>query len=284
MRVAFVAAVATALGLLTAPQSVAAPAPAPAPEPISTSRSGPDGYTVVRVDAATGKQTDLATIRPEGGVDGEDWLGYQCTTGDGAYVVAVVAQRWTVNRHVLRDRGALAYAVRTASGEVTPLSSGVAFKYHTPGCGSGGRAALLRHLGRDQTGTEVLSFDLARGRLDAAHRVRGQLTSAVPLADGTVAAARGASVVALDRRGREWTVADLRAAGTHPFALRPTAGGGLDLLVADPAAGRTSLVRAAGGSWRALGSGRLADVQLADGPGGRPPWPAWTARRQAYPA
>jgi hypothetical protein len=263
------------LGLVDAPQRAAAAAPRT--DPLYTSSSGPEGFTVVRLDAANGGEEALATIRPEGGVDGDDWLGYQCTTGDGAWVVAVVAQRGAVNRHVLRDRGGLAYAVSTATGAVRPLTSGVAFKYHTPGCGADARVALLRHTGVDQVATEVLSFDLATSRLLVRHHVGGQLTFAVPLGD-RVAAVRGSRVIVLDSSGGESMLADPRAVGSHPFALRPRRSGGLDLLVADLRGARTTVVRtrtdvgqgsASGPAWQAVGSGPLQAVDLVDGPGDR---------------
>ncbi|HEX2087145.1 MAG TPA: hypothetical protein VHF89_15800 [Solirubrobacteraceae bacterium] len=229
---------------------------------IVTGRPSPAGFQLfTAVAEERWAWRPLATIQP-GGSSEDDWIGYHCTTGDGRHVVAVVAPRRFANRPLLRDRGAFAYAIEVRTGDVRPLIGGVALKYHTPGCGRGGRAALIRHLGTDQAATEVLVVDPSRARIVRRLRSRGQLTSALP-AGRAVLAAKGRRLVRVARR-RERTVARLPAT---PYSIR-TARGGTDMLVPRPG-GRVELWRAAGGTPRRLAAGRLGVMRLFAGAGSR---------------
>jgi hypothetical protein len=199
-----------------------------------------------------------ATLAPAG-LTSDGWTGYECLTGDGTHVVAVVAPRSFANVARLRDRGAFAYSVRLTDGFVRPLYSGIALKYYNPGCGEGRTVALTRHLGVDQRATEVLVLDAASGRIVTRERVPGQLTSAVPQravrGRPGIVAARGFSVVAVDgARIRELT----KTPGL-PYMLRPT-GSLIDMLVAR--AGAAQARRLVSGHLRLLGSGPLQTVRL----------------------
>ena len=168
----------------------------------------------------------LATIQP-GGDSTDDWLGYQCLTGDRRFVVAVVLRRGQLNRAESRDRGALAYAVSVADGTVRPLAAGVAFKRHAVGCGTGSRVALLRHLGTDQEASEVIEFDARTGDEVATTDVEGQLTHPVPATPRGVLGIRGRSVLALS----DGATKVLATFPGSPQALQPRAAGGADVAV-----------------------------------------------------
>ncbi|HEU0132079.1 MAG TPA: hypothetical protein VFQ85_13910 [Mycobacteriales bacterium] len=206
----------------------------------------------------------VATIQPDGYAE-DEWSGHSCLTGDGRYVVAVVAPRHFANRPALRDRGASAYVVSLANGSVRLVASGVAMKYHTPGCGTGSDAVVLRHLGVDQEATELLTVDAAHARVTATTLVTGQVTSAVPTRHGVVGA-MGPNVVRLAGDGPPVRAA--RTPGT-PFSLRPNASGGVDYLVADGATTRVFATAGAARAATALGTGRLDRVALFLGRGGR---------------
>lgn len=224
----------------------------------------PSGYHIYVARERQGwNWAPLASIQPGGG-DDDAWTGYHCVTGDGRFVVAVVAPRWAVNRNELRDRGGLAYVVNTDTGEVSPLTAGVALKYHTPGCGQGNDVALVRHLGVDQERTELLRFDAESRALQQVIRAKGQLVAAVPLSDG-LAAVRGSTVVELDERGGERVA---HAYDGQPFSLHPNGQDGVDLLVADTD-DRTHVHRLDGGRSQLLGSGQQGLVKLYGGADGR---------------
>ncbi|MFJ9381701.1 hypothetical protein [Streptomyces sp. NPDC101455] len=151
----------------------------------------------------------VATLKP-GNTDADAWTGYSCLTGDGRYVVSVVAPRDYTNVPVLRDRGGFAYAVKVSDGTVHPLAAGVAVKYYSPGCGTADTAVLTRNPGSDQERTQLISVDAAKGVVGTVWTLRGQVTSAVPAAEGSVLAARGNTLVSFPRAGAERVVGRAR--------------------------------------------------------------------------
>lgn len=190
-----------------------------------TGRGQSDGYTVfIALEREKYVLRPLATIKPAG-YGADDWLGYTCLTGDRRYAVATVLPRWAVNRPALRDRGALAYVVSTATGAVSPLANEVAFKYHATNCGAGSKVALLRHLGTDQESTEILVADAATRRVTSMGIVRGQLTSPVPDGDGALALGRGGILSV-----RPGAVVERRAAAPPGIAYRLVARGSAQAL------------------------------------------------------
>lgn len=205
----------------------------------------------------------LATIKPAGLGD-VTLTGYHCVTGDGAWVVAVIAPVEFMNTPWLRDRGGWAYRISTETGEVAPLRAGVAVKYHTPGCGAGADAALVSHLGVDQERSRVEVVDVASGTSTAKVTVDGQVTSAVPDGDRIVAA-RDKGVVALDRSGAERTIAETPGS---PFQLRATTGG-VSFLVANDEEARSGIWVAAADQAAEVGSGPLVSTNLVAGASGR---------------
>jgi len=199
----------------------------------------------------------LATLRPSGYGD-ESWIGQQCLTGDGRYVVAVVAPWHANNSEAGVDAGGLGYTVDAHTGAVRPLVSGVSLAYFNPGCGTGSQVAFTTYLGRDEGTTRVTVLDAADGRVARSATVGAEITSAVPV-DGQILAARGGAVVRLTA-GRADVVG--RVAG-HAFDLRPNVGGGVDLVTATGRAAR--IWRLASGVVRQVGSGPLGQVRLLAG-------------------
>ncbi len=240
------------LGALAAPAAAGAAATA---DVIVSARGDTSGYHLYEADRRHGwAWRALVTIDP--GADSEDaWTGYQCVTSDARHAVVVLAPRHAANDPILRQRGALAYSVDLASGAARPLAAGVALMYFDPGCGAGGRVALTRYLGSEQQHTEVFVYDVASGRLRSRATYAGELTSAVPTADGLIAAA-GPSVVRL--AGSHMTRLAL-VPGT-PFDLRAVAGGA-DFLVATPS-GKALLDGLHGTQLRGHGWAALAGSDL----------------------
>lgn len=204
----------------------------------------------------------LATLKPLD-LDASAWTGYSCLTGDGKHVVAVVAPGDFANVPTLRDRGAFAYVVDVPTGAVHPVTSGVALTYSSPGCGAGDDAVLTRSLGDDEQRTQLLTVHAGTATVSAPITEAGQLTSAVPAGNGDVLAARGATLVHVDRLGAVRTVA--------------TAPGQVFDVVADQAGSATFLarhgadadvLRATGGRLTSLARGDLKTTNLYNGRGG----------------
>lgn len=218
-------------------------------------RGDASAYRVYRANAGSGwRWAELAAIRPGGRMD-DSWIGYQCTTGNGRHVVAVIAPRHAANRPGLANGGATAYSIDTRSGSVRPLVAGVALKYHSPGCGEGDRVALPSYLGEDGRDTRLRIVDASSGKLLEDSSIRGHVTSVVPTPHGRVVAADGALVVTL-RRGR---VEDrVRAAGV---AFRLSVKRGVTTFLAKR--GNEALVqRVVGGRARTLLRGPLQRTAL----------------------
>jgi hypothetical protein len=180
-----------------------------------------DGYLLEVSAAETGWQPQPLAALTTGPVDTRAWIGYECTTGDGRFVVAVVAPWEATNRPELRDHGAIAFGVEIRTRKVTRLADGVALKHFNPGCGEH-TAGLVRHKGVDQARSTVLVVDPASGEVVSDVDLDGQVVGAVP-ADGTTFVFRDQSVARLDDDGDE---VDAQPTGGQPYMAAASPGGG----------------------------------------------------------
>ena len=240
----------------------------PAGDEIITATSDTAGYHLFA--AAAGDHWSwhaLATLQP-GGYSDAAWIGEECLTGDGRYVVAVVAPWDAQNSAAGIAAGGFAYAVNAHTGAVRPLASGLLLAYFNPGCGPGSTVALSRYLSPGQSSTQILIVDAATGAMTSTPTIPDQVTSAVPAADGAVYAAEGHRFVRIAPDGSVRVI--LRNNG-QVFDLTPNALGGVDYLAED-AAGRASsaigVYRLAGGKVSQLTSGALSGLRLLPGRGG----------------
>jgi hypothetical protein len=234
----------------------------PAGDEVVTAKVDSAGYHLFAASSGDGWAWHaLATIQP-GGYDDEQWTGEQCLTGDGRYVVAVVAPWSASNSEGGVDHGGLAYSVDAHTGAVRPLAGGVAPVYFNPGCGSGQDVALTAYAGPGQHPTVLRVVDAGTGAIARTSTVAGELTSAVPAA-GRILAARGAELVdATD--------------GAHPSVLarmpdqvaelRPAADGGVDFLA--QGAQQSVIWHWAGGHLLRVGAGRADGTHLFAGAAG----------------
>jgi lysophospholipase L1-like esterase len=224
------------------------------------------GFHIYAADArrsALGWQ-ELATLRPDVGNEG-GWVGNYCQTGDGRFVVATVAPWFAASRPGLLAHGGFAYSVDVAGGRIRPLASGLTLSYASPGCGPGHLVALTSYGGDDDAPTTVRVADAATGAFGAVLHDSGELTSAVPLDTGTVAAARGAEVVRLSPAGTT-TMATL-AGQVYDLRVRGTTND-LALLSVTPGRATTEVYNLAGAQPQHLGSGPLVGTDLYAGRNG----------------
>jgi hypothetical protein len=194
--------------------------------------SGDDtGFHLLVADEKDAYRWRTAATLSEPGWLTDQWIGQYCVTGTGRRAVVVYAPRQFTNRPELMDRGGYAAVVDLTSGVVTKLGPGASLAYYNPGCGVDETAVVSRleeqNGGRSETWLGVV--DTATGRLARKARVPGQLTSPVPFR-GEVVGARGASLVAVDKAGRERRLA---ATSGTPFRVYPDAGGGVAFQTAD---------------------------------------------------
>ena len=264
------AAVAASHSTKTAKRSASLPivaaTPVPAGDEVATGRGDADGWHLyAAASAAPDRWQPLATLAPSQiNPGGETWIGRQCITGDGRYVVAVVAP-WSANNSPSgMDRGGVAYVVDAHTGAARPLVTGVSLHYFNPSCGAGSTAALTRFVGSDEQSTQLVDVDAAGARIRSVTTRPGELTGAVPAADGGILAVRGHSVVKV-AQGRETTLA---AVAGQPFDLVADADGGAAFLLGQ---GKSATIWStdARGHARQVGTGDFEKLALFRGGAGQ---------------
>lgn len=241
--------------------------PLAAGDEIVDGRGDSDGWHLYAASSGNGwAWQPLATLAPAGvDANGERWTGRQCLTGDGRYVVAVVAPWNTDNSPDGADRGGIAYVVDAHSGAVRPLLSGVSLYYFSPSCGAGDTVALTRFAGTDEQTTQVVLADPATATVRSVRTLAGQFTGAVPDATGGFYAASGADVVHVPGSGATTRSATAGA----PFDLVADASGGVAFLVGAHHNAATVWESDRNGT-RQVGGGVFGDVALFAGKAGHP--------------
>jgi hypothetical protein len=206
---------------------------------------------------------EVALIHPTG-FDDASWTGYQCLSGDGRFAAVAILPASAVNQQAARDHGAFAYSVDLASGAVRPLAGGVGLKYFSPGCGTGDEAVFTLDVGSNDQNTELVSANLATGKVDGSVTVPGQITSAVPTASGIVGVA-GSHLMSVPAKGNPTVIATVAG---DVYDLRPSADGGVSFLTTTPGTTIATAVHEHTGTTTTLGSGNLARMQLFQGRAG----------------
>ncbi|MEV6965093.1 SGNH/GDSL hydrolase family protein [Hamadaea sp. NPDC051192] len=230
------------------------------------------GFHLLVARASDGYAWRTAATLAESGFDTDMWIGNACVTASGRRAVVVYAPRSFTNRADLFDRGGFTAVVDLMTGAVTKLARLSTLAYFNPGCGAGETAVLTQLSGDpDDTGetparTRLTVVDAATATMRTPVDVPGELTSAVPAANGIAAAAAG-QLVSITAAGKVSTIA---AASGVPFHLTADSGGGI--AYAERGQQESMRVRrAVPGSGRApatLATGRLGEVGLA-GAGGK---------------
>jgi hypothetical protein len=230
------------------------------------------GFHVLVADAGNGYAWRTAATLAEPGIVTDRWIGNACLTSSGQRMVVVYAPRAFTNKAHLSRRGGFTAVVDLASGAVTKLAVTTSLAYFNPGCGEG-ESVVLTQEGDDEpatgpgvrtvSGTRLIRLDAAGRRLQAPVRVDGQLTSAVPVRNGIVAAAAG-SVVHVAATGRTTLLAK---AGAVPFALHPDGAGGVSYL--ERVGAKVSARYAEDGRSRTFAEAPPGRIELASGAGGR---------------
>jgi lysophospholipase L1-like esterase len=242
--------------------AVAVPARVPAGDELITGSPDAGGYHLFAAAAGDGwAWHPLATLLPAGD-DQEKWIGQQCLTGDGRFVVAVVAPWHAANNEGGMDSGGYAYAVDAHTGAVRPLAAGVSLAYFNPSCGAGGDVTLTTYLGHDQRPTGISVLEAGSGRTVASTVVPGEITSAV-WAGGRILAARGRQLV--DVTGDAVRVAAQLPGGVAE--IRAAAAGGVDLIA--EGASTSGVWRWTSRGAALVGRGAAGDLHIFVGRGGR---------------
>ncbi|MFB9627395.1 hypothetical protein [Nonomuraea helvata] len=181
------------------------------------------GLHVLVADAKDGYRWRTAASLSEPGFDTDAWIGNVCVTASGKRAVVVYAPRTFTNKAELADRGGFTAIVDLDGGPVRKLKAQTSLAYFNPGCGPSESVVLTQGGGEDLTSTRLLELDTVKGKLGSPIEVPGQLTSAVPVKDGIVAADSGA-VVRVRPDGKRTVLASAKGV---PYRLTPDADGGV---------------------------------------------------------
>ncbi|MDH2391640.1 hypothetical protein QCN29_23240 [Streptomyces sp. HNM0663] len=232
---------------------------------LTTSGDG-TGFHLLTAEGGAGYEWKTAATLSEPGFEAGTWIGNACVTGSGKRAAVAYAPRTFTNKPELMVRGAFAAVVDLESGSVTKLPFQASLAFFSPGCGAGEEVVFtqLSHDGDAEQQTRLISVDAATGRAAEPVAYPGQVTSAVPVKDGIVAA-HGSRVVKAGENGKLTQVARTTSV---PFQLTVDADGGvtyIDRTRAD-SSGRKSISFA-----RHLASGQLRErnavpVTVASGP------------------
>jgi hypothetical protein len=139
---------------------------------------------------------DMAVLS-EPGTQADTWIGNECVM-DHAHAAVAYAPRTFTNHEDLMERGAFTAIVDLDSGHVTKLPLTASLAYFSPSCNPSLHEASFTALRGDKSRLVTVS---TAGRTVAATVVAGQITSAVPLKDGSVAG-RDNDQVHISRSGK----------------------------------------------------------------------------------
>ena len=164
-----------------------------------------DGLAVVKGEARTGYRWETFAQITVPGVETDRWIGNFCLTADASRMVVVYAPRATTNSEAGFGEGAWASVIDTKTGKQSSLGRGYSISYANPGCGAGQRAALTRSSAGT---TSIASFDTVDKASRWTANVPRQLTSIVPLDDGSVLGAAAGQIVRVRDGGAVENVAE----------------------------------------------------------------------------
>ncbi|TYR65421.1 hypothetical protein FY004_06340 [Streptomyces parvus] len=183
------------------------------------------GFHLLVADEADGYRWKTAATLSEPGFDTDTWVGQACLTASGNRAAVAYAPRTFTNKPELMARGAFAAVVDLTTGNVVKLPFQASLAYFNPGCGSGEQAVFtqLSYEGDQKQQTRLISVDASTGKARNPVAYAGQVTSAVPVMDGVVAA-HGNKVVKAGAKGK---LTEITRARTVPFELTVDAAGGL---------------------------------------------------------
>ncbi|MFG3102377.1 SGNH/GDSL hydrolase family protein [Streptomyces sp. NPDC048182] len=237
------------------------------PDRAVTAAADTDGLHVLVADSTKAYVWKSAATLSEPGMPADSWVGNQCVM-DADHIAAVYAPRSFTNKPDLMQGGAFAAVVDIKTGAVTKLPFTASLAYFDPSCNTRTHtAAFTAFRGMNELRgmkTRVLTVDTA-GKTTRTATLSGEVTSAVPVEDGTVAG-RGHDLVHIDRSG---TVKRLAAADSTPFDIRPTASGQIAFADRKGASTARAKLFTGNGEPAVLASGRLGDLDLMSGAAGR---------------
>ncbi|MFG5723703.1 SGNH/GDSL hydrolase family protein [Streptomyces murinus] len=232
-----------------------------------TAAADADGLRILVADSDKAYEWKTVAVLSETGMPADSWIGNQCLM-DHKHAAVVYAPRAFTNKPDLMQGGAFAAVVDLTTGKVTKLPFTASLASFDPSCNTTTHQAAFTGF-RDMndaasTRTRVITVNVA-GKTMGAVAARGEITSAVPVKDGTVAAL-GSRLVRLDRSGKVTNLAD---ADSAPFDIRPAADGTIAFLDRKGDSTAHAKLFTGRGKPKTIASGKLGDLDLMQGDAGR---------------
>ncbi|MGV4987160.1 SGNH/GDSL hydrolase family protein [Streptomyces sp. NRAIS3] len=224
-----------------------------------TTAADTSGFKILVADSKAAYQWRTAAELAEPGMPADAWIGNACAM-DRDHVAVVYAPRTFTNKPDLMQGGAFTAIVDVKSGQVKKLAFTGSLAYFAPSCNPQTPTAAFTAFRDDKTRLVTVGTS---GKISSDTTVTGQITSAVPVGDGVVAAS-GRQLVHVDKTGKK--VRTLAATDGVPFDIRPTRSG---VAFVDRHADTARVKLWNGNKTTALASGPLGDVALKQGEAGR---------------
>ncbi|GGU32383.1 SGNH/GDSL hydrolase family protein [Streptomyces violascens] len=237
------------------------------PDRAVTAAADADGLRILVADGDQAYAWKTAATLSEPGMPADSWIGNQCLM-DHDHAAVVYAPRTFTNKPDLMQGGAFTAIVDLATGKVTKLPFTASLAYFDPSCNTATHTAAFTAFrdmnDAESTRTRVVTVNTG-GKTVGTAAAKGEITSAVPVKDGTVAAL-GSRLIHLDRVG---TVKNLADADSVPFDIRPQADGKIAFVDQKSNSTAHAKVFTGRGKPAAIAAGKLGDLDLTQGEAGR---------------
>ncbi|MDV5146380.1 SGNH/GDSL hydrolase family protein [Streptomyces sp. SBC-4] len=228
---------------------------------VVTTAADAGGLRVLAADGSDAYNWKTVAVLAEPGMQADSWIGNECVM-DRSHVAVAYAPRTFTNRPDLMLGGAFTAIVDIDSGQVTKLPFTASLAYFDPNCNPATGTAVFSAFRDDRS--RLLTVDTT-GDVVSDVTVTGQVTSAVPVTDGTVAA-RGRKLVHVNRKGK---VEDLATASEVPSDIQPSGKSGIAFLDHRNGTAYARLWRGDQAAVATLATGKLGDLGLKQGRAGK---------------
>ncbi|CAM5621061.1 SGNH/GDSL hydrolase family protein [Streptomyces canus] len=231
------------------------------PDRAVTSAADTDGLHILTADSAEAYAWKTAAVLAEPGMPADTWIGNTCAM-DRSHAAVAYAPRTFTNHQDLMLGGAFTAVVDLETGKVTKLPITASLAYFDPSCNPDTHTAAFTSFRDDKS--RIVTVDTS-GDTVADTIADGQVTSAVPVTDGTVAA-RGSHLVQIGRSGKVTNLADTE---NVPFDIRVAGEDQVAFLDRDNDDTAHAKLWRGQGRPTTFASGKLDDLALKQGGTGR---------------
>lgn len=226
-----------------------------------------NGLRILVADSSKAYVWKTAATLSEPGIPADSWIGNTCVM-DRSHAAIAYAPRSFTNKPDLMQGGAFTAIVNVDTGRVTKLPFTASLAYFDPTCNSTtSTAAFTAYRGMNDVRTmktRLVTVNTSGKTLNTS-ALDGQVTSAVPVKDGTLAG-RGHELVHIDHAGKLET---LVTADSVPFDIQPTIDGQVAFVDRKNTSTAQAMLFTGRDKPSVVATGELGDLDLVPGTQGR---------------